>query len=276
MNAKDLYFLAIPLVVVISLLIFVWARRQAPPKRAFSAKVKLAQEEELRLVFNELMTLRGKLAERLLKLRISAGRCQARLPRMRRHQPDHKHLAIWQEMLEELSRQVSELEGLSGQLKSEMDSLLVPANDYPSPESWLSAARDLQSTWSERLLPLLSEGDEKSLEQRERIADLVRMFEGWLSEGSRQAESLASALAALERVNPQNCTMPRLRAELVQRNSEVDSLRSELAEVTGKRELLDLRLGTKIGVEPSRLMLTQILAQCEGMYKRHKQMFSTV
>lgn len=275
MHAKDLYLMAVPLVVVISLLIFVWARRQAPPKRTLSAKLRLAQEEELRLVFNELMTLRGKLAERLLALRISAGRCRARLPRMRRHEPDHKHLALWQEMAEELSRLIGELEGLAGQLKSEMDNLLVPANHYPSAEAWLSAARDLQRTWSERLLPMLVEGDEKSLEQRERITALMETLGHWLSEGSRQAESLASALAALERVNPQSCTMPRLREELEQRNREVESLRAELAQVADKRELLEMRLGTKLGAEPGRLMLTQVLAQCESMYKRHKQLLLT-
>lgn len=285
MNAKDLYFVAIPLMMVIAVLIWVWARstgKNTPNGKDSTASRKsrrgkntpgLGEVERLRVVYAELTGLHNKLLERRGRMHMGLTNCAARLKMLQKHQPDHATLTFLPAVRDELQAAVAALEELEVRFKGELEDLLTRMRENAHMRVSLEEARQMRDRWSEVVANATKEESDDILRDRQIIASHCRTFATWVARAQARVQRQQSSLYELERANAQHSALPGMRDELALSIGLLDALRVDYLAMCGRREELDLRLGLRWNFAACRRVMLEVIALCEQMNKRHEEHF---
>ncbi len=285
MNAKDLYFVAIPLMMVIAVLIWVWARSTGKntPNGKHSAASRnsrrgkntppVSDVEQLRAHYGELTGLCSKLMARRAGLHMGLTNCAARLKMLQKHQPDHATLTFLPALHDELQAAVAAIEELVVRFKGELEDLLTRMRENTHLRVSLEEARQMRDRWSAVVANATEEESDDILRDRQIIANYCRTFSTWVARAQARIERQQSSIYELERVNAQHSALPRMRDELALSIGLLDALRVDYRAMCNKREELDVRLGLRWNFAACRRVMQEVIALCEQMNKRHEEHF---
>lgn len=268
MNAKDLYYLAIPLMMVICVVMWLWARGSLPRNARLDAERKLAQ---MGIALNRLGHL---IEQRKTDARRLFLQTQHRYDDLQARQPDHKRLTALAVMLGELSELETTLAGHAKSFQDERAELLAQIRSTNWDPLCVAKSRRMLTHWSELLEPAEETGGESILVTRQRITNQMHIFGTWIHRGIERLMRQRSSVFELERVNAQHSALPGMKERLEECESELEALRAGVADIAEKREMLDLRLSTNWNLYACRPRFAEILADCQKLNQRFEEHFS--